>query len=793
MTATPRYSIRWLSFKLGVSVAKLKVMSADADSHYRLWVRRCAGKCREIHVPSDALKFLQRRIRQRLLVTLPLPEFVNGCVKGRSALSNALAHVEQGVVASIDVKDCYPSITHHMVYSFWRRLSFGSSLASTLTKLTTHAGHLPQGTPTSDVLANLILAPTDDAIDAVAKDLDLTPTRYLDNIDLSGPRAHEAIPQVVSALRQQGLAVRHRKTYCAGSQNAHLVTGYNVNGSYPSVPKRHRAKVRAAVHRLIVARQSGESTAHRKEAVKGHLEYLRKTNPGTVVRLERELAEAGIVFGRRTSSRSTSRLRRVARARVPHLVAPRAKLARRLHTLQEVRVAEAPPIKQHCLIDDVGAIAHRLEGGLATPRNLGRPRQRLLARNLDDGQAVSAQLCEKALLVLDPALRDPVENGVRTHWSLEMAVDCSSFEMHEVSALQCRDNVGCGVDQPAIDVLHLFDLKTSRRPRTGFRSLSPENVWQQVEGGQTPPGAARHLIWARTRRRDSAQPVSRRPAGSTLWKSAAFTFVNRGRLEDMPVRCLTPSTQQRVRPGGRAFRPLAGAPGPRGNSCVPGLPDHRTASCAGFAGRRLIGAPVPLSRHAQEGLDPRRSDPPGETAPVPAGGAQPGRKWPSFSTRCRPVKYRAILTTGCAAGLRISEALHLTVSAIDSRRPGRPHRSCPRVPARRYVGPDERRGLGAAQAPRRTATRQWRRRRAQPAASAVATDSSPRSRRATIAGAGHQLARRRGTAAGCWACWRAMPCRGSRMRGTKGVAEERARGEARPCRRTVRGRVFRSR
>ena len=214
-----------------------------------------------------------------------------------------------------------------------------------------------------------------------------------------------------------------------------------------------------------------------------------------------------------------------------------------------------------------------------------------------------------------------------------MAIDCSSFEMHEVLALQCRDNVGCGVDQPAIDVLHLFDLKTSRRPRTGFRSLSPENVWQQVEGGQTPPGAARHLIWARTRRRDSAHPVSRRPAGSTLWKSAAFTFVDLGRLEDMPVRCLTPSTQQRVRPGGRAFRPplrpRAGAPGPRGNSCVPGLPDHRTASCAEFAGRRLIGAPVPLSRHAQEGLDPRRRDPPGETAPVPAGGAQPGRSGPA--------------------------------------------------------------------------------------------------------------------------------------------------------------------
>ena len=213
------------------------------------------------------------------------------------------------------------------------------------------------------------------------------------------------------------------------------------------------------------------------------------------------------------------------------------------------------------------------------------------------------------------------------------------------------------------------------------------------------------------------------------------------------MRCLTPSTQQRVRPGGRAFRPplrpRAGAPGPRGNSCVPGLPDHRTASCAEFAGRCLIGAPVPLSRHAQEGLDPRRRDPPGETAPVPAGGAQPGRSGPA--SRCG---------VGRQASRHSDDVLRRSTADGQVDRIVRV-RVCP---ARRYVGPDERRGLGAAQAPRGTATRQWRRRRAQSAASAVATDSSPRSRRATIAGGGHQLARRRGTAAGCWACWRAMPC-----------------------------------
>ena len=46
------------------------------------------------------------------------------------------------------------------------------------------------------------------------------------------------------------------------------------------------------------------------------------------------------------------------------------------------------------------------------------------------------------------------------------------------------------------------------------------NVWQHVEGG-SPAAAARRLIIANTSR-SSDRPVSRRPAGSTVWKSAIF-------------------------------------------------------------------------------------------------------------------------------------------------------------------------------------------------------------------------------------------------------------------------------
>ena len=80
-----------------------------------------------------------------------------------------------------------------------------------LTKLTTTRGRLPQGAPTSDALANLVLHSVDDEVEAIAQDLDLTVSRYLDNLDLAGPRSRECIPLVIGALQRDGFSVVTRR------------------------------------------------------------------------------------------------------------------------------------------------------------------------------------------------------------------------------------------------------------------------------------------------------------------------------------------------------------------------------------------------------------------------------------------------------------------------------------------------------------------------------------------------------------------------------------------------------
>ena len=212
-------------------------------------------KQRKIDNPDELLKFVQRRIRERLLAVQRLPALVRGCVRGESPFSNAEPHCDRRNVASIDIRNFYPSVGHGMVYNLWRRLGFEPALSGLLTRLTTTAGRLPQGAPTSDTLANLVLGPTDGEVANISHLLGLEPSRYLDDITLSGDRAQECIPLVIGALRRQGFSVRHKKTSNAGPSRRHSVTGYSVNAKSPSVPQPHRMKVRALVHHLILARQ----------------------------------------------------------------------------------------------------------------------------------------------------------------------------------------------------------------------------------------------------------------------------------------------------------------------------------------------------------------------------------------------------------------------------------------------------------------------------------------------------------------------------------------------------------
>lgn len=291
-------TLLWLSYRLRVPISDLVELAANAEEHYRpFWKKFKNGSWRYLEPPDDQLMEVQDCIRKELLVGIPLSRIVHGCVKGRSPLTNAAIHIKSPNVASVDVKHFFPSVTNRMVYRVFRQIvGLGPELARLLTRLTTRCGHLPQGAPTSDVLANFVLSPVDREVEKIASDRNLRPSRYVDNYDFAGLRTREAIGLTIVALQRVGLAVRHKKTFNAGPRVAHVVTGLAVNGARPTVTRKHREAARIEVYKLITQRQRGADTRVIERSLRGRLIHISRTNQSFVARMKRQLYLAGVVL-----------------------------------------------------------------------------------------------------------------------------------------------------------------------------------------------------------------------------------------------------------------------------------------------------------------------------------------------------------------------------------------------------------------------------------------------------------------------------------------------------------------
>lgn len=245
------------------------------------------------------LERVLKRIKSRILDQFPLSNAAHGGVHGRSPLTNASVHLAQPTLANIDIRKFFDNLHHEMVYRMFRhRLGFGRDVASLLTRLTTFDGRLPQGSPTSTAIANLVLSTSiDDVLATEAERLGLRYTRFVDDISISGAAPQLMIGSCARALSTLRLPI-HRASGGAGKAaklkvtpraKRQAVTGLSVNRpDRPSVARAYRDMIRASVHSLKDV-PAGVERDSRVRSVRGQIAYVKRTNPGSAARLTRQL------------------------------------------------------------------------------------------------------------------------------------------------------------------------------------------------------------------------------------------------------------------------------------------------------------------------------------------------------------------------------------------------------------------------------------------------------------------------------------------------------------------------
>jgi RNA-directed DNA polymerase len=231
---------------------------------------------RLIEAPKPRLRALQRGLLAELFARIPVHGAAHGFVPGRSVRTFAEPHAGRRMVVRLDLVSFFASVTAGRVYGLLRTAGYPEPVAHALTGLCTTATphtalrrappglpdrryrlallarpHLPQGAPTSPVLANLCGYRLDRRLAGLAAAFDARYTRYADDLAFSGGldarQAAALASRVASVAAEEGFRVHPAKTRVRGRADRQLLAGLVVNAR-PMVPRHEYDRLRAVLH-----------------------------------------------------------------------------------------------------------------------------------------------------------------------------------------------------------------------------------------------------------------------------------------------------------------------------------------------------------------------------------------------------------------------------------------------------------------------------------------------------------------------------------------------------------------
>lgn len=258
--------------------------SSRTLQHYRYeWRTRRGRLPRLLEIPAPRLRSIQRTVLRELLYPLELHDAAHGFVPGRSAVTGAARHTGQDVVVNLDLVSFFAKVTAGRVFGTLRQSGFTEAVAHRLTGIVTHVvpprvlslmppggdpaerfalrqalsiPHLPQGAPTSPMVANLSLRRLDSRLAGLAETFDGGYTRYADDLAFSGGRdlarrADAFVRAATAIVEDAGHSVNRLKSRVRPAGIRQSVTSVVVN-ERTNVPRPDFDRLKAIIHNCRV-------------------------------------------------------------------------------------------------------------------------------------------------------------------------------------------------------------------------------------------------------------------------------------------------------------------------------------------------------------------------------------------------------------------------------------------------------------------------------------------------------------------------------------------------------------
>lgn len=286
------------------------IVKRKIDPYRGFWIRKRSGGKRYICVPEGNLSRTQRWIHDHILCSTwgkkSLSIAATAYVPGSSHIDNAKRHSGADCVLKLDITNFFETISERQVYHFFHGLGYRSLVAFYLSRLCTRVlnpkhdvrspavawsgnkkrwqsgngrkydnysviGHLPQGAPTSPMLANLVCSGLDLELQKLADSINLVYSRYADDMTFSGSFAIKAqinqfIRQVAAVIGKFGFSINQQKTSLSRTGGRKIVTGLSVDGEVLRLPRVYKDAIRQELHYI------------ERYGLSGHLERVGYTN-----------------------------------------------------------------------------------------------------------------------------------------------------------------------------------------------------------------------------------------------------------------------------------------------------------------------------------------------------------------------------------------------------------------------------------------------------------------------------------------------------------------------------------
>ncbi len=266
----------------------LYCLSTKANNYYTIRkIEKRSGEFREIAIPSYTLHIVQRWILVEILNKIMPTSCAMAFRKGKEFghKQNAFFHAFTLYGLTIDLKDFFPSITADKIYTIFSCLGYNNFAATILTNLCTLNGKLPQGSPCSPALSNIICITLDDRLIGLCKKRGIRYSRYADDMYFSCDDKNLLLKNfkiIKKIIEDEDFTINENKTHFHTPSNKKLITGITVSridsgdNIELKAPKKLKQKIREEIFICLI---SGHY--ENKEHILGeiaYVEYIEKEN-----------------------------------------------------------------------------------------------------------------------------------------------------------------------------------------------------------------------------------------------------------------------------------------------------------------------------------------------------------------------------------------------------------------------------------------------------------------------------------------------------------------------------------